>query len=351
MSRSVFPLVGALVFCALDASAAAPEPAPEKPASGPNVADSPAAGEAKEVDQSDAASERIALAQAEFDKGLEHFRDSRFKPACEHFQRSYELDPLPGVLFTWATCEARDGRVVTSHRLYGEFRELVRSLPVEDREKQDLRLKVSKDEQQKLKAEFPLLRVRVHLNEESEYQIFLDETELETDSLDERRPVDPGEHWLRLKSEGQLVEERRVYLRLRDDVLVGMGRPTMRRAEPVEQAPAAEPKEQPRKPWLYAAAGTAAVGFSVGGVLGIVAASKKGRMDCDGAACNGPDATSQAKSAQNIANVSTAFFVVGGVAAAATAVIYFWPTGRAADSKSDLALGIGPSSVQLAGRF
>lgn len=63
----------------------------------------------------------VERAKDAFEQGLEAFKGDKLDAACTLFRQSYELDSLPGVFFTWATCEVRAGRAATG---YGPLPEL-----------------------------------------------------------------------------------------------------------------------------------------------------------------------------------------------------------------------------------
>ena len=50
--------------------------------------------------------------------------DGNFAKGCPALEKSYELDPLPGVLFTAAACFERWGKTHTAMKKYERFVEL-----------------------------------------------------------------------------------------------------------------------------------------------------------------------------------------------------------------------------------
>src|SRR6185436_7693284 len=73
------------------------------------------------VSNTAAAEEPPAEADALFKAGLEQMRAGRYETACPMLAKSYQLDPLPGALFTEADCEAAWGKVATAIEHYQAF--------------------------------------------------------------------------------------------------------------------------------------------------------------------------------------------------------------------------------------
>ena len=56
----------------------------------------------------------VDAAKALFDRGVEQLEAGHFNRACPAIEKSYQLDPRPGTLFTLAECEAKRGRLATA---------------------------------------------------------------------------------------------------------------------------------------------------------------------------------------------------------------------------------------------
>src|SRR5579863_3974131 len=85
----------------------------------------------------------VAPAEEFYRKGVADYRVGKYDVACQEIRASYRLDPLPGVLFTLATCEARLGRIATAAAHYEDFLQLVSTLPADQQAMQAERRQVA----------------------------------------------------------------------------------------------------------------------------------------------------------------------------------------------------------------
>ncbi|MFO0760194.1 MAG: hypothetical protein U0359_27180 [Byssovorax sp.] len=68
-------------------------------------------------------------ADAQFKAGLEKMLRHELEEGCPQLEKSYELEPRPGTLFTLAECDAQRGRVATAVDEFRQFVKLVGGLP------------------------------------------------------------------------------------------------------------------------------------------------------------------------------------------------------------------------------
>src|SRR5260370_26599246 len=80
-----------------------------------------------------------AEADTLFRSGLEEMRAGRYEVACPMLAKSYQLDPLPGALFTEADCEAAWGKVATAIEHYQAFVNSLTTMPADRRGGADAR--------------------------------------------------------------------------------------------------------------------------------------------------------------------------------------------------------------------
>jgi hypothetical protein len=175
-------------------------------------------------------------------------------------------------------------------------------------------------------------------------------------------PVDPGEHTFLLETDGYPALSKKLVIResekdRRESIRFGNA--------PTEPAAAAGAKESNKAPEPASAPGeerqgmpgqkiaaltvgaVGVVALGVGGAFGLSALSKKSSAQqvCPDqcADTNGQDAWHRAKSAGNL---STIFFVAGGVGVAAAATLWF-----TAPHASETQVGFGLGNLQLRGSF
>ena len=140
--------------------------------------------------------------------------------------------------------------------------------------------------------------------------------------------VDAGEHAFTFEAAGQAVT--RTFMlkegeRGRAERIVIGGAPN---ATAIVSTPREEGGPPPWKPVGLAAAGVGVVGLGIGIAFGVVASDKKSNAGCDSnSVCPTDSAASALRDAKSAANVSTAFFVVGAVLAAAGLSLWLFAPG------------------------
>jgi hypothetical protein len=163
--------------------------------------------------------------------------------------------------------------------------------------------------------------------------------------------VDPGAHTFVFETVGQLkLEKQFVISAAQKDRLerINLG-------PPVPSAGAREQTRQVRsglgtqRILAIAAAGIGVVGIAVGGVYGLVTLSKRddARSACPNL-CADTGGVAKWSDAKSAGNISTAAFVVGGLALTGGAVLWFTAP---SDGSLTTDVGVGPASLQLRGTW
>jgi hypothetical protein len=193
----------------------------------------------------------VAAAQALYSRGVTNFRAGRYEIACRELNDSYRIDPLPGVLFTLATCEARAGRLATASAHYGDFLQRVANLPPEQRAIQEERRKVAVNERAALAPELSYLTISVSPQIlASGATVQRDGTILGAASLGTELPIDPGLHVVTVRTVDGKSEERRINIARRERRTVAFESLSPESLAPaVEQSVVREPRRA--SPWLY----------------------------------------------------------------------------------------------------
>jgi hypothetical protein len=269
----------------------------------------------------------VAMAQELYSRGVADFRAGRYDSACRMLNDSYRIDPLPGVLFTLATCEARAGRIATAAARYDDFLQRVATLPPDQRAMQEERRQAALSERAALAPELSYLTISVPTQVLAKgATVQRDGTILGLASVGIELPIDPGPHLVVVRTVDGKSEERRISIAKREHATVAFESPAPARSSPEgrparEQPVALEPRRV--SPWLYVSGGVAAAGIGVGTIAGLFAISHKKVVDsnCLGPACN-PDGKAAADSARTEALVSTVGFGVA-LAGMATALIVY----------------------------
>jgi hypothetical protein len=285
-------------------------------------------------------------ADALFKSGLEQMRAGHYEAACPMLAKSYQIDPLPGALFTEADCEAAWGKVATAIEHYQAFVSALTALPADRRAKFDERRRLALE---KIGALGPLaceLTIDVALASPESLVVKRNGVVINRAAYGVSKKVDPGEYAVIAEVDGRIAWERDVTLgqgdRARIDVpwLESPKTPPAAAVvqEPVIVAPPSRPRAAPTssstgRTLAYFAGGIGIGGLAAGIITGVLAVEEKGVIDdnCPHRLCNatGHDAVESARAA---AMVSTIGFSVGLAGAASATVL--WLT-SSPDKKTD----------------
>jgi tetratricopeptide (TPR) repeat protein len=121
--------------------------------------------------------------------------------------------------------------------------------------------------------------------------------------------------------------------------------------EQAEKAAEAGQGKGLKKIWFWSAAGLSGAMLLTGTITGVMALSKNKEYKDSGTSV--ADRQDLMDSGKTLANVSTATFVIGGVAAAGTAVLYFFTDWSSEEKPAEVSAGLlpGGGSIVLKGRF
>ena len=268
-----------------------------------------------------------------FKEGLEAMRAGNYEAACPKIRESHRLDPLPGVLFTLAECEAAAGRSASAIQLYQEFVTSLTSLSSDRRDQFDERRRLALDKVTALSALAPEITVDVAPGAPSDLVVKRNDVVIESSAYGVGKKVDQGDYVVSAELKGKPVWERRFKLQERDRARIEVPWPIPKSGaeeEPVKITPAPppapeEPKSKPLpRTWMYVSGGIGAAGLATGVVAGLIAMGKKGDIEdnCPNRQCNavGKDAVD---SGQSAAMVSSIGFAVGIAGAGATVALFF----------------------------
>lgn len=270
----------------------------------------------------DAAAEDPSDAAKLFDQGLEDMRAGRHETGCPALAESYRLEPLPGVLFTLAECEASWGKLATALNHYDEFLKLLVTLPAEQAAKHRERRQVALERVSGLSRLVPHLAIVVPSNPPDGLVIKRNGNVVDASSWGVSVSLDPGEYEVVAELSGGPVWTRTITLKQGDRARADVELPIARKAQekPKEQAVV---RSNPYRTWAWVTAGLGAASLGVGAASGIVVLGKKGTIDdeCVDKLCTqeGKDA---ADSAQTWGMVST-IGVGAGIALGAASVWLF----------------------------
>ncbi len=299
-----------------------------------------------------------ATAEALFSDGRRLMSQSNFREACPKFEASLRLDPGVGAMLNLGDCYEKNGQTASA---WAEFREAVsaaRSAGSKDRE--DLA------RQRAAALEPKLSRLTIVAGKQS-VQVTRDGTAVDAAAFGTAMPVDPGRHLIEVTAPGKqkwsktidvATNAARVSLEvppLQDDGSTGKATPI---TTPVPGGP---PTDTPSGPSDGSTQRTLAIGAGVVGIVGIGAGAffglkassswsdaKKGCVTYP-SGCS-PQAVSDKSDASSSATLSTVGFIVGGVALAGGAVLWFTAP-HVAEGETKVSFGVGPTGVIVRGGF
>jgi hypothetical protein len=291
-----------------------------------------------------------AAAEALFIDGRNLMAEGRLEEACPKFEASQRLEPGLGTMLNLAQCYEKTGRTASAWAQYREAIPLARAAGSPERE--GLALERSK----LLESRLSTLTIRTG---GAALDVRRDGVSVASAELGTPIPLDPGPHKVEATAPGKAPWSTTINVGA-EAASLAVDVPNLE-AAPAGSAPVAAPPPvvadsgaphgSVQKPLAIGVAAVGVVGLGLGTYFGLAAGSK---WDDAKAGCRdypydcSQAALDQQRSATSQARASTIAFIVGGVAVATGAVL--WLTAGSGEEKKT-AIGVGPGSVVLKGRF
>lgn len=273
-----------------------------------------------------AAAQDSAAAEVLFEKGLAEMKAQDYEKACPTLAESHRLDPLPGVLFTLASCERKRGRVATAMARYEDFLQLVDTLPQSQRGQQKARLKVAKKEKGELAKIVPKLTIIVPESAPAGTVVKRNDGLVGSPAYGVALPVDPGEHVITIQTPGGPVITDRVVVTEGEQKSIKLA-VVLKPAEPppVEPQPVLDPAVAPvtdgdagegsgiHPAWAGISVGLGVLGVGIGATTGVLALQKKSVVDesCTGSVCLTEEGKKAGDAGRTFGTVSTITLAAG----------------------------------------
>jgi hypothetical protein len=277
-----------------------------------------------------AAAQSADPAEVLFNRGLTAMEKGRYSTGCPDLAESQRLEPLPGTLFTLATCEDRWGHSATAVAKYSEYLAVYDRIPEARKAVQGERPKLARAQRDKLAVDVPELTLTLAPGVPAGIVVKRDGQVVAAAALGIGLQVDPGEHTISTVAPGGNVRERlisigkgekkKLTLEIRD---VASAPPDASAAEPGAGSGASG-----RRVATYVIGGVGVAGLVLGGVMGGLTFARKGifNQHCgsgiqssDATACD-PTGLDAVSSGKTFGLVSTLGFAVG-LAGVGTAVV------------------------------
>ncbi|HTQ02319.1 MAG TPA: hypothetical protein VMI54_00630 [Polyangiaceae bacterium] len=297
------------------------------------------------------------LAEALFQDGKKLMEARDYEHACPKFKASYDADPATGTLFALASCEEDLGLFATAWTDY---------LDVAARSKQEGRLDRAQAATDQATLVAPRLdKITVHVAAETAalpgFVVKRNGVPMAAAAWDTPIPVDPGpqeveanatgkEPFHTIVKFGQQADQQVIDVVFKDAV--------PDRVLPPVAASGESTSRPPYRPIGYVTGGVGIAAVAAGAVFGVLAKQKdsdsKANGHCDASGCDAKGLDLN-KDARTFGNLSTAFFIGGGVLLAAGVTLFVVgapgsPESRASITLTPLVARDG-AALSLAGRL
>ena len=302
--------------------------------------------------------------------GIKDYEASNFAAASDKLEKAYRLLTVPSLGLWSARALVKRGLLVEGSERY---REVARLKPEGgDVAVQQAAQAEAANELEALTPRIPWITIEVEGVPPESVSLQIDGVALPPQQAGAPRPVNPGSRKVQGVSGDERIEQSAVFAEgeRKSVVLKFAPRPSSAAPAPAPPsqpdgglvipppAPGSPPAAEPRRSsgggrvLGFVALGAGGVGLLVSGITGIVAVGKKGDIDdsdsCDGLRCN-PEERSLVNGYNAMRTASSASFFVGlGLAGLGTILVLSSSSG---DDEPGVALGVGPGSAELRGRF
>lgn len=204
-----------------------------------------------------------------FREGVELMKSEEFKPACEKFAASQELDPTIGTTLYLADCYEQIGKVASAWSLFRIAEGKARSARHEER------AEIAAKRAARLTERLSYITVVVSFAELKGLRLTLGEKNLPKPAWGKRVPIDPGSSSLRVEAPGHEAWSTRIFIRPRGSsrVIVSPLRPVAKPVPLPARAAQTAQETSSASAWGWVVGGAGVVALGTGGVLGLRASS------------------------------------------------------------------------------
>ncbi len=309
-----------------------------------------------------------AVAEKLFQQAVEYMKAGDFPGACPLLDRSYQLDPKDGTLFTLANCRDLEQKLTVA---VGHYRAYIRSFEKmlgATRQKHQERATKAETRITEIEAILPKVKFVWETPPAPESKIIVDGVEFRAATLDVLLPLDPGTHKIVVQLIGEPDRTRIVTLAKGGSTIIDL---TPGKPKDDTLANSTDPKGgkktgaggdkkrtvDPMKVAGFAGIGLGAAGLVTGGITGILAIQQKKTVDerCTGNYVCDAVGSAAADRFQTFGNVSTVSFIAGGILAGTGITLLLLsrraPTATAANMFLVTTIVPGSASFSFEGAF
>lgn len=262
-----------------------------------------------------------------FRQAVDEMNARNFASACPLLERSYQLDPKDGTLFTLANCRDLEGKSTLAMGHYRAYLRVFEKMTGATRQKHEERASKAQARLTDIEATIPKVKFIWETAPPPESKIIVDGVEFRADTLDVLLPLDPGTHEIVVQLPGEPNRKRTVTLAKGGSSIIDLT-PAKPGENDVDVPDSGGPKDKiggankskkvdPAKIGGFVGIGLGAAGLITGGITGYMAMKQKETVD---ARCNAnyicdPVGTAAVDRFRTFGTASTVSFIAGGVLA------------------------------------
>lgn len=307
-----------------------------------------------------------AVAEKLFRQAVDYMKAGDFPSACPLLDRSYQLDPKDGTLFTLANCRDREEKLTAALGHYRAYLRAFEKMTGATRQTHQTRATTAQERIAALEADVPKVKFVWETAPPRESKVIVDGVEFRADTLDVLLPLDPGTHKIEIQIPGESSRTRTLTLSKGGSTIIDLtpakpkdpdedgpaGTGPIRKARPV-----ATKKTDPRLIVGFASIGLGAAGLGLGAVTGILAMGQKETVDarCGANFVCDPVGFAAVDRFRAFGNTSTISFIAGGVFAGVGLTLVLISRRQSADTAANVrfetAILPGQANLTLKGAF
>ncbi len=260
----------------------------------------------------------------------------KLSQACTLLDRAYEMDAKDGILYARADCRDEERKIAAAVNLYEAYLRSFSRMTGPSKKSHAERAATAEARLNELRPLVPMVKFVWAEAPPPETKIIVDKIEYSASTLDVRLPLEPGTHEIVVIFPGQPERRRTVTLAEGGSSIVDLSPVDPKTQEDPQKSggkknagksstKGAKPKSK-MDPWViggFVGVGLGAAGIIAGGITGGMAISEKKNVDahCNDVQRCDKEGIAAADRFQTIGNISTATFVVGGIAGAVGATL------------------------------
>ncbi len=292
-----------------------------------------------------------------YQQGRRDFDAGRFEQSAQRFCLALESVPLPVLALWCARAKAQSGELVAATAAYLSAAELAPN-ELWFGEKQQLAKATAAAELDHLRARVPRLKILMTPKDGDTAEVILDSHALPPNAIGVEQPINPGVHWVELRSsKGRLerrleVVEGETRVVLLDSRMVGMAGEPKSAGVKSESYAVASGGTNARRTLGWVGISLGAMGVLVGSVTGLMVYSRHDGManDCVDGTCNPRRVTADQIDEYNQLRLTSSIgFISGGAFSAAGIVLLLTSPPREASSR--VSIGLHSNGVVASGVF